>query len=224
VRVEIETLRHNKNPAAPARLDAGGNRVDAGGWLVALKVDWSALLSTLVGAGSAVFGVVLGAGLERKHAAEARRAIVVGGIKALWAEMAVNMERYETELAGRVRQLEADGYLAVNWPIHSDYFAVYAANAGLLGEVNDDQLAKDIIKSVTIAKGMVDSLRLNLEILQELNRVNDEGARTNWTIGLEMKRSDLEDQLVAYGQNFIRLDKALSTAFSEITPRIAALR
>jgi len=131
------------------------------GCLTALEVDWSALFSTLVGAGAAVLGVVLGAVLGRKHAVEARRAVVIGGIRALWAEMAVNMERY-------------------------------------------------------------DSLRFNLELLHELKRVNDEGART-WTSELEMRRLDLERQLALYGQNFVKMDELLSKAFSEISPRVAAL-
>ncbi len=219
----VAILRRYKKSKTTAQSDTGDNEVSVTGCLAALEVDWSALFSTLVGAGAAVLGVFLGAVLERKRAAEARRAVVIGGVRALWAEMAVNMERYEGELAGRVRQLKDDDYLDINWPIHSDYFAAYAANAGLLGEVDDDQLAKDIIRTVTMAKGVVDSLRFNLELLHELKRVNDEGARTGWTSELEMRRLDLECQLALYGQNFVRMDELLSKAFSEISPRVAAL-
>ena len=185
--------------------------------------DWSALLSNGIGAIVALAGVGLAAHFAKKHARAARRATVIGGVKALWAEMTVNFTRYEAMLAQTVRTLEADHYLTVNWPIHSEYFSVYAANAGLLGELGDDKLAADIIEAVTAAKGLVDSLRLNLEMVEELAAMRGRANTGAGGLDLEAEIEAHETQLVTFAAGIKTIDGRLTAAMKEMAPRIAAL-
>lgn len=186
--------------------------------------DWSALLSNGIGAIAALTGVSLTAHFSKKHARAARRAIVVGGVKALWAEMTVNFTRYEAMLADTVRTLESDHYLTVNWPIHSDYFSVYAANAGLLGELGDDKLAADIIEVVTAAKGLVDSLRLNLEMVEALDEMRRRANTGEGGLDLKAKIDVLETNLVTYAAGIKSIDVRLTAAMKSMAPQISALK
>lgn len=185
--------------------------------------DWSALLSNLIGASAALAGVILAAHFSKKHAQAARRVIVVGGVKALWAEMTVNFARYEEVLAETVRTLEHDHFLTVNWPIHSDYFSVYAANAGLLGELDDDELAADIIEAVTAAKGLVDSLRLNLQMVETLEAMRARANIGEGGVDLESQIEAQETHLVTYAAGIQSIDARLTVAMKAMAPRIAAL-
>jgi hypothetical protein len=185
--------------------------------------DWSALLSNGIGAIAALAGVALTAHFAKNDARAARRAIVVGGVKALWAEMTVNFTRYEAMLAEAVRTLETDHYLTVNWPIQSDYFSVYAANAGLLGELGDDRLAADIIEAVTAAKGLIDSLRLNLEMVQNLEVMRGRANAGEGGLDLEAQIEAQEAHLVTYAVGIKSIDARLTAAMRTMAPRIAAL-
>lgn len=128
---------------------------DASSW------EWSAwdagLTGALIGGFFALGATLLAAHFSKRHAAAARRAVVVGGVKAIGAELAVNYRRYEQQLAPTVRRLGPNEYLTINWPLQSEYFGVYAANAGLLGELADDALAEELIETITAGKGLVDS-------------------------------------------------------------------
>lgn len=190
--------------------------------------DWSAsvegLVGALIGGLFALIATMLAAHFSERQAKRQRRAVVVGGVKALWAEMQVNFSRYEEELAGQIRALTPNEYLAVNWPLKSDYFAVYAANAGLLGELSDDALAFQIVQTVTAAKGLVDSLRLNLEMMEALAPLLARARAGERGADLDLLIQERETQLINYGQTLKGIDPILTGGMTRLTPRIAALK
>jgi hypothetical protein len=48
-----------------------------------------------------------------------------------------------------------------------DYFTVYNSNTFLIGHIADNDLRKDIVFLYTTAKGLVDSYRLNNDLVQK---------------------------------------------------------
>lgn len=184
---------------------------------------WQSLIGALVGGFFALLAVMVAAHFSKKQAREDRRAVVVGGVRALWQEMTVNFNRYEQILGPVIRGIGPDEVLTVNWPVHSDYFSVYAANAGLLGELEDDALAGEIIEIVAAAKGMIDSLRLNVTMIEELNEIQnqavDRGRAHQVAAAMRVK-----SRLVEYALGLKALDIRITEGMAKISPRVAALK
>lgn len=189
--------------------------------LESIVLDWSALISTAVGAIAAIVGGVVAAEVEKKHAREARRATVVGGVKAIGAELSVNFTRYEERLAPSLRALRRGDIFNFTWPVQAEYFPVYAANASLLGELGNDQLAREIITAVAHAKGMVDSLRLNTDLVQKYELVvkSAESATEDGATEILQQRARLEEYAVALKG----LDQLLTDTVTGLLPKIDAL-
>lgn len=189
--------------------------------------DWSAwgagLIGALIGGFFALGATLLAAHFSKTQSAAARRAVVVGGVKAIGAELAVNFRRFEQQLAPTLRGLGANEYLAINWPIQSEYFGVYAANAGLLGELGDDALAEEIIETVTAGKGLVDSLRLNVQMVKELEAARVRGHDVAG-VPLAAELAAREQLLVAYAAGLRSIDVRLAAGVASLGPKISALK
>lgn len=183
----------------------------------------SGLVGALVGGVFALLGVMLAAHFAKRHAEAARRKLVLGGVRAITAELAVNFARYEAMAAPAIRRVADGERMNFHWPITSEYFAVYAANAGLLGELDDDDLAKEIIEVVTAAKGLVDSLRLNVQMLGELVAVMARQTEPP-DPGLAAEIAARDRNLIAYAVGIRELDVRLSEGVASVTEKVAALK
>ena len=149
--------------------------------------------------------------------------VVIGGVRSMWAEMTINYIRYEDVMGKAIRNLGPAEYLTANWPLHSEYFSVYSANAALLGELNDDALAYEIIDTITAAKGLLDSLQLNLHMVQQLNHLKSLIKLQGLHSPLIAKATKLEIALIEYGRGLKLLDARINKGINEISPRIEAL-
>lgn len=63
-------------------------------------------------------------------------------------------------------------YLDCLMYINEDYFSVYHNNSGYLGLIKNDELRNNIIKFYTQAKGLIDTIRTNTKLLEELHSNN----------------------------------------------------
>ena len=57
--------------------------------------------------------------------------------------------------------------VAIYWPITQDYFTIYGANANSVGRVQDHDLRKAIVVAYTKARGLIDSFRMNNELVHK---------------------------------------------------------
>ncbi len=67
----------------------------------------------------------------------------------------------------KVESLNDNEALAFYYPLVSDFFTIYNGNSFLIGRIKDNDLRKQIIKTYTLAKGMVDSFRLNNDLVSK---------------------------------------------------------
>lgn len=189
--------------------------------------DWPAMIfgviGALIGGFSVLWATMLAARYAEKQAVDDRRIVVVGGVRAMWAEITINYIRYDDVMGKAIRNLGPDEYLTANWPLHSEYFSVYSANAALLGELNDDALAYEIIDTITAAKGLLDSLQLNLQMVEQLNHLKNLIRAQGPHSTLIPKATKLETALVEYGRGLKLLDARITHGITEISPRIEAL-
>ena len=91
--------------------------------------------------------------------------------------------------------LPADKALEFYYPLSQNYFIVYDANAGKIGQVKDGQVRETIVVCYNKCKKVVDGLKYNNELYRDYQNlvIMDEGDRTQIRIDAKFK------ELVAYG-------------------------
>jgi hypothetical protein len=75
--------------------------------------------------------------------------------------------------AGRfVRATERWGGLNLVYKLRQQYFNFYDSNAQYLGHVKDHELRTSIVRTYTLAKGLIDSHLINNDLLQQYNAIS----------------------------------------------------
>lgn len=117
------------------------------------------------------------------------------------------------------------GFLSI-YPVTYDYFTVYHYNADRIGTINNDELRSNIIRAYSRAKGLVDTFRLNNELV---NKVDDLYYQFRLTGNPEFQKimnAELE-RVAEYGkiilQRNIELDELIKELTSELDKEITRL-
>lgn len=138
------------------------------------NIDWQATAAVVQAVGSVVAigaAIYIDQGTTRRQRFEAEAAeanLINGYLGAIEAEIDVLWQRYCRRLRSSLEALPEGAIFDVEWPVRHDYFTVYSANAHLLGRVPDACVRKLIVETYTSARGMLDSLSLNTEMLHQL--------------------------------------------------------
>jgi len=132
--------------------------------------------------GAIVGGVITGyftlRGVEKSHQnaielqQKKEQAIIQGLLQALHDEVETIWERYMEGVGFHLEALKENQPLIMYYPVVQDYFTVYNSNAFLIGHIDDNDLRKDIVFLYTTAKGLVDSYRLNNDLVQKFEYWN----------------------------------------------------
>lgn len=93
--------------------------------------------------------------------------VLKGVLQALHDEIETLIERYQETVGSHIESLEAGKPFLSYYPIFSDFFTVYNSNAILIGKINDNDLRRLLVKTYVLAKGLVDSYRMNNEFIQK---------------------------------------------------------
>ena len=109
---------------------------------------------------------------QKEHADENEKKLIMGLLQAIHDEMETINERYQETMGAKLESLSDGEALDYYYPLVSDYFTVYNGNSFLIGRIPDNDLRKQIIKTYTMAKGMVDSLRLNNDLVGKSEHSN----------------------------------------------------
>ncbi|MCG6411112.1 hypothetical protein K6U17_18045 [Vibrio fluvialis] len=102
---------------------------------------------------------------QKNHAEENEEKLIKGVLQAIHDEMETVFERYQETMGSRVEALEKGHALTFYYPLVSDFFSVYTGNSFLIGRIPSNDLRKQIIKTYTLAKGMIDTFRLNNDLV-----------------------------------------------------------
>ncbi|OBT05370.1 hypothetical protein A9267_16070 [Shewanella sp. UCD-FRSSP16_17] len=104
---------------------------------------------------------------QKVQSEENEKKLIKGVLQAIHDELETIFERYQDTMGSKIETLKENEPLAFYYPLVSDFFTVYNANCFLIGRIPDNDLRKKIIKTYTIAKGMVDSFRLNNDLVSK---------------------------------------------------------
>ena len=93
--------------------------------------------------------------------------IISGLLQAIHDEIETVFDHYQESMGVRLESLDEGHGLAYYYPIFSDFFTVYNGNSFLIGRIPNNDLRKQIIKTYTLSKGMVDSFRMNNDLVSK---------------------------------------------------------
>ena len=108
---------------------------------------------------------------SRRLQEEADRESLRRLLLAIKAEVETVWSGYELEAGHMVESLKPGEGLALTYRLRQQYFTVYDSNAQYLGHVEDDQLRAAIVRTYTLAKGLIDTHLVNNDLLAQCNRL-----------------------------------------------------
>jgi hypothetical protein len=177
-------------------------------------VDWNSWLSGLIGA--VVGGFIAAASTIWAAAWSAKRSFAYSRtlqdeaqkettrrlLLAIKAEVETIWAGYQLEVGRHIEAMEAGDGLNLIYKLRQHYFTVYDSNAQYLGHIDDDELRAAIVRTYTLAKGLVDTHLVNNDLLTQYNAVagldlrtysgviqqNQQNSLQRWkAFGIEMK-------------------------------------
>lgn len=145
-----------------------------------MSFDWSAF-------GSAITGAIIGGLIAGYFALEATKRsfanlrsqneenevqLIKGLLQAIHDEIETVYDRYQETMGSRIESLADGEPLYFYYPLVSDFFSVYNGNTFLIGRIPNNDLRKQIIRTYTLSKGIVDSFRLNNDLVQKFEHAS----------------------------------------------------
>lgn len=138
-------------------------------------------MSAWVAFGSAIVGALIGGGLtgisswlatnkqlrNAIHLQQQQKEQAINGLlQAMHDELETIWDRYKDTIGSRLESLPQNEPLLSYYIIGQDYFTIYNSNAFLIGHIGDADLRIKIVRVYTAARGLVDSFRMNNELIQ----------------------------------------------------------
>ena len=138
-------------------------------------MDWSSFGSAISGA--VIGGVIAGFFVlratqksfdnQRIHSDENEEKLIAGVLQSIHDEIDTVFERYQETMGAKIESLERGQALLYYYPLVSDFFTIYNGNSFLIGRIQNNDLRRQIIRTYTLAKGIVDSYRMNNDLVSK---------------------------------------------------------
>jgi len=185
--------------------------------------DWTSF-------GSAITGAIIGGLLtgffaleatkksfdnQRRHSDENEVKLIKGLLQAIHDEIETVYDRYQDTMGSRLDILKEGEALVFYYPLVSDFFVVYNGNSFIIGRIPDNDLRKQIIKTYTLAKGMVDSFRLNNDLVQKYEFSNK--------IYQETQQEIHKQQAIAHFKALVEYAKSLKIGHQSLKQDVSNL-
>lgn len=108
---------------------------------------------------------------RRQDIERSRKAIAT--LRAIVAELKALDSLFTEAAAPFIKPEDAGKPIPVGFNIKETYFIIYRANASAIGEIKDEQLARQIIEFVTLSQFFSDDLRMHTEVLEAHRRTGN---------------------------------------------------
>lgn len=136
-----------------------------------MQIDWDALwssgLGALIGSALTLLATYLSHRWQRSNQETKDQEMLLGILQAIHDEIETLWDNYMDGI-GHQTEAMADGQpLNMYYPITQEYFTVYNTNAFFIGRIRDHDLRKLIVSTYSKARGLIDSYRLNNDLVQK---------------------------------------------------------
>lgn len=188
-----------------------------------MSFDWATF-------GSAITGAVVGGFIagyfalrstdkahenQKKQAHENESKLIMGVLQAIHDEAETVFDRYQEMMGAKLESLKEGEPLLFYYPLVSDFFTVYNSNAFLIGRIPDNDLRKQIIKTYTLGKAMIDSFRMNNDMLQKFENW-DQVYQESKNIVHKQKAAALYRSLVLYAKEMKSTHQQVKSEASQL--------
>jgi hypothetical protein len=136
-----------------------------------MDVDWYNVLlcgiSALIGSTVALVAVYLSHRWNVSKQKEQDARTLMGVLQALHDEIETLWDLYMEGIGNELEALPNGQRLRIYYPVTQEYFTIYTSNALFIGRIRDNDLRKLIVSAYSKARGLIDSYRLNNDLLQK---------------------------------------------------------
>jgi hypothetical protein len=94
--------------------------------------------------------------------------IIQGVLQGLHDEIETLWEIYSERVGHHIETLQEGQGFECYWVVMQDYFTVYTSNSHLIGQITDVDLRKEIVATYITAKSLVDTFKMNNELVNQL--------------------------------------------------------
>ncbi len=136
-------------------------------------------------------------------------------IQSIHDEIESVLERYQNAVGAKLQSLEQSHPFLLFYPVNSEYFTVYKSNANLIGKIQDHDLRKQIIQTYIIGQGLIDSFRMNNQLLTKHELAQRAADLTREEEQIDWAAAHY-NQLVNYGAGLKTLDYDLREAANQL--------
>lgn len=135
------------------------------------QIDWNTFLSSGIGAlaGSALtmLATYLSYRWEVSKQVKKDSQMLIGVLQAVHDEIETLWDLYMEGIGHQLEALQNGQPLNMYYPVTQEYFTVYNTNAFFIGRIEDHDLRKLIVSTYSQARGLIDSYRLNNDLVQK---------------------------------------------------------
>lgn len=183
-------------------------------------VDVLSKMDSLIGVLIGGFITLIAVNVAHKRALERdierERFLVKGFLDSIHDEVEVIWKRYQDTMGDKVEKLPEGAPLLMYYPVTQDYFTVYNGNSSLIGKIENHELRQSIIAVYTKAKGLLDSYKMNNEMLQKYENFN--------SLYRERGNPSIEGQVNAQYSRLVDYAEKLKEMHNEVREGIESLK
>jgi hypothetical protein len=152
-------------------------------------------LAALFGGFVAGVFVLLGVRSEHKNNLKLssldRQSKISAVLRAIRCELDVLRQIYDSNVGGLLANVPENEHFNIRIQSSDNYFVVYQSNTDIVGQIEDDEICKGIIKTYSLAKSLEDRYRVNNTLLEKYGSdLNQYPKLVEWT--LNIKKTDAE--------------------------------
>ena len=183
------------------------------------NIDWETIVPAIVGGlivGACMIAVIV---IQHKHDMEREilhdAILIEGFVHAALAEIETLWDSYQGLAGKRLELLERGKPFLYIYPMTEDYFSVYTANAFLVGRIKDIRLRKAIVETYTRARWLIDSYRINNDMVQRYNQL-DLMRQDSESRDLVNMIWSQEQSLIKYAPKLLEMHKLTKTSIEHL--------
>ncbi len=129
-------------------------------------MDWSSLVSALIGGLLALFAVFFADWLAKRKDKENRREEIQALIQSIKDEVGTLWGIYMNSAGQSLEEFGESKPFNRYFPVTQEYFTVYTSNAHKIGMIHDETLRKSIVETYSLGRSLIDTYRFNNELVR----------------------------------------------------------
>ena len=138
-------------------------------------------------------------------------------VQAICDEVQMAWDGYNLEIHPMLRALPAGKPFDFIYPVTAEPFPVYLGNVRMVGKVDDAELRRAIIRAYALARGLLDSFRLNNASVSEYKRLKTMNGPPETNLFTQTHR----DRMVEYAGKLKERDELVEQAVEGLLSRAA---